>query len=77
MREDASIVEAKNVLKYQIKFLESLKKYISGPNLILKNNAMWTTCVLNRYMQQNMVDDVKRVMDERQAEDTTTATKEE
>lgn len=63
-REDASIVEAKNVLKYQIKFLESLKKHVSGPDLMLKHNAMWTTWVLNKYMQQHMIDDVKRAMDE-------------
>lgn len=58
-REDASVIEAKNVIKHQIKFLESLKKHISGTDLMLKSNAMWTTWVLHKYMQNQLIEDIE------------------
>ncbi len=63
-REDASVVDAKAVIKHQIKFLESLKKHIFGDNLMLKSNAMWTAWCLHQYMQNHLIKDIETAMRE-------------
>lgn len=59
-RVDATVVEAKNVLKHQIKFLESLKRHISGDDLMMKSNAMWTAWCLHQYMQNQLIKDIEK-----------------
>ena len=64
MREDKSVQDAKKSLKHHIKFFESLKAHLTGPNEVQKALAMWATWCLHRYINDSLIGDIEKAMTE-------------
>ncbi len=58
MENKQTIKEAKDILNHHIKFLKDLKKHINGDVPRLANLAIWTTSMLDSYIQKKLMDDV-------------------
>ena len=55
-------MEAKKILKYHIKFLESLLKHINGTDKIMQSRAMWTSWCLHRYINDGLMKDIENAI---------------
>jgi hypothetical protein len=64
MSKEDNIQEAKQSLKSHIKFLESLLGHIKGNNEVLKARAMWASWCLHRYINDGLVLDIEKAMNE-------------
>ncbi len=64
MSENPNIQEAKKSLKAHIKFLESLKENITKKEEPMLSRAMWATWCLHRYINDQLVHDIEKVMKE-------------
>ena len=51
--------EAKDSLKRQIIFFETLLKHFNGKDESLKAKSMWATYCLHRYIEDRLIDDVE------------------
>ena len=58
--EEQNIKEAKNSIKYHIKFCQSLLKHVSGSDEQLKLRAMYATWCLHRYINDQLIDDIEK-----------------
>ena len=64
MAENPNITEAKNSLKHQIKFFESLLAHIRRGQEPLLSRSMWATWCLHRYIEDNLMGDIEAAMKE-------------
>ncbi len=62
--ENKNIYEAKKSLKSHIKFFESLLHHINGTDEVLRARAMWATWCLHRYMNDRLIIDIEKAMNE-------------
>ncbi len=63
-KSQGNVYEAKQSIKYHIKFLQSLKSHISGSDKVLKSRAMWATWCLHRYINDKLIEDMEKAMKE-------------
>ncbi len=59
-----NIDEAKESLKYHIKFFESLLKHLKGNDEVFKSRAMWAAWCLHRYVNDGLILDIEKAMKE-------------
>ncbi len=64
MSENPNIQEAKKSLKAHIKFLESLKENITKKEEPMLSRAMWATWCLHRYINDQLVHDIQKAIEE-------------
>lgn len=64
MKENVNLREAKKSLKSHIKFFESLLKHIQFGEEQMKSRAMWATWCLHRYINDGLIEDIKKAMKE-------------
>lgn len=61
-QENKNIHEAKQSLKAHIKFFEALLGHIKGNDQVLQARAMWATWCLHRYINDGLIADIERAM---------------
>jgi hypothetical protein len=62
MSENVNITEAKMSLKHHVKFFESLLKHIRKGEEPMLSRSMWATWCLHRYIEDRLMDDIKKVI---------------
>lgn len=62
--KNSNIADAKKSIKSHIKFLESLLKHIDGNDEAFQARAMWTAWCLHKYINNNLMLDIQRAMEE-------------
>jgi hypothetical protein len=63
-KQKDNIVEAKKSIKYHIKFLQALLKHLNGADPILQDRAGWASWCLHRYMNDRLVSDIEKAMND-------------
>ncbi len=58
-----TIKKAKYALDEQIKFIKLLKKKLNSPIVSESILATWTACMLETYIREQLIEDVKMAMD--------------
>lgn len=64
MSDNNAVMDAKKSLKSHRKFLGTLLKYINGNNEQLKSGAMFATWCLHQYINNNLMADVEKSIQE-------------
>ncbi len=64
MTEDKAVIDAKEIIKAHIKFLEALLKHLNENDTILKGRAMWASWCLHNYFNNGLVVDIEKAMKE-------------
>lgn len=64
MSDEQNVHDAKKSLKHHIKFFESLKSHLTGPDEVQKARAMWATWCLHRYINDFLISDIEKAMAE-------------
>lgn len=64
MSENVNITEAKKSLKHHIKFFDSLLLHIRRGEEPHLSRAMWATWCLHRYINDGLIKDIEKAMQE-------------
>lgn len=64
MSENVNITEAKNSLKYHIKFFESLLQHVRRGTEPHLSRSMWAAWCLHRYINDQLMNDIEKAMRE-------------
>lgn len=68
MTEPKNITEAKESIKYHIKFFESLLDNIRRGKEPHMGHAMWATWCLHRYIEDRLIEDIEKAIKENSPE---------
>lgn len=67
-KDEQNVYEAKQSLKYHIKFFEALLKHLNGNDPVQKARAMWTSWCLHRYMNDGLMSDIEQAIKDNKCE---------
>ena len=59
---EQNVIDAKKTIKAHIKFFEALLKNLNGSDETVKGGALWVGWCLHRYINDDLVNDVKKAM---------------